>query len=152
MMTTRDRSAAEEITQDAFLRAHNNLHRYDTARPFYPWLATIAVRLAFNWTARTGARRSTIASGVDVDALPTADASPAQRVADEQQARALWAAVAELSPGERTAVLLFYKDELPVADIAGILGVSTGTVKTFLHRGRAHLRAQLGRQEKSDEL
>jgi RNA polymerase sigma-70 factor (ECF subfamily) len=51
--------------------------------------------------------------------------------------------VSNLPQGERTAILLFYKQERTVSEIAIILGVTDGTVKTFLHRGRSHLRALL---------
>ena len=49
MMMVRDPEGAEEVTQDAFIRAFTRLGHYDESRPFYPWLATIAVRLAQNW-------------------------------------------------------------------------------------------------------
>jgi DNA-directed RNA polymerase specialized sigma24 family protein len=45
--------------------------------------------------------------------------------------------------GQRTAVILYYRDELPVRDIAHALGVTTGTVKTLLFRARRHLRERL---------
>jgi RNA polymerase sigma-70 factor (ECF subfamily) len=57
--------------------------------------------------------------------------------------RALWAAVAALSSGERTSVLLYYRDDLPVGDIARALGVTAGTIKTLLFRARRHLRERL---------
>ena len=53
-MMTRDRAGAEEVTQDAFVRAYTHIDRYDQSRPFYPWLATIAVRLAQNWLRQHG--------------------------------------------------------------------------------------------------
>ena len=54
MMMVRDRSGAEEVTQDAFVRAFTHLAHYDERRPFYPWLASIAVRLAQNWLVARG--------------------------------------------------------------------------------------------------
>ena len=60
-MMTRDRSGAEEVAQDAFLRAYANLQTYDPQRPLYPWLATIAARLGINWVNRTGARQKRVA-------------------------------------------------------------------------------------------
>jgi RNA polymerase sigma-70 factor (ECF subfamily) len=48
LMVVRQPSDAEEITQDAFVRAYTVLDRYDDQRPFYPWLASIAIRLAQN--------------------------------------------------------------------------------------------------------
>lgn len=63
-------------------------------------------------------------------------------IANERDRR-LWQAVAALSSGERTAVILYYRDEMPVRDIAGALGVTTGTIKTLLFRARRHLRGRL---------
>ena len=45
LMMLRDHPSAEEVTQDTFMRAYLNLHKYDPLRPLYPWLATIAARL-----------------------------------------------------------------------------------------------------------
>ena len=62
LMMVRNPAGAEEVTQDAFVRAYTHLERYDDHRPFYPWLAAIAVRLAQNWLrqhARTTRREGT---------------------------------------------------------------------------------------------
>ena len=143
LMMTRDRGGAEEVTQDAFLRAHSNLRRYDQERPLYPWLATIAVRLASNWQ-RTAARHRRSDPDVDTEDLPAHnDASPIVELARHQAEHALWCHVSTLPKGERSAVLMFYKQDLTASEIAGILGVTNGTIKTFLHRGRMHLRTRL---------
>ena len=143
LMMTRDRGGAEEVTQDAFLRAHSNLRRYDQERPLYPWLAMIAVRLASNWQ-RTAARHRRGDPDVDTEALPAHnDTSPIVELARHQAEHAIWCHVATLPKGERSAVLMFYKQDLTVSEIAGILGVTNGTIKTFLHRGRMHLRTRL---------
>jgi RNA polymerase sigma-70 factor (ECF subfamily) len=143
LMMLRDRSGAEEVTQDTFMRAYSNLHKYDLQRPLYPWLATIAARLGINWINRAGARQSHRGSEVDIAEVPASTPHPADQVEQGQAQQQLWDKVASLPQGERTAVLLFYKQELQVTEIAAILGVTTGTVKTLLHRGRAHLKAQL---------
>jgi RNA polymerase sigma-70 factor (ECF subfamily) len=143
LMMVRDHSGAEEVTQDTFMRAYSNLHKYDVQRPFYPWLATIATRLGINWINRSGARQRSGETEFDVSELPASTPQPADQLVQHQVQQQLWDQVASLPQGERTAVLLFYKQELRVTDIAGILGVTTGTVKTLLHRGRAHLKTQL---------
>jgi RNA polymerase sigma-70 factor (ECF subfamily) len=63
-------------------------------------------------------------------------------IADERD-RQLWQAVAALSSGERTAVILYYRQNMTVDEIATAVGVSTGTVKTLLFRGRQKLRKEL---------
>ena len=54
LMMVRQPASAEEVTQDAFVRAYTHIDRYDDHQPFYPWLATIAVRLAQNWLRLNG--------------------------------------------------------------------------------------------------
>ncbi len=149
-MMIKDRSSAEEVAQDTFLRAFNNLTRFDQARPFYPWLASIAARLAINWLNRTGVTLSRLNSGSDPDAAPSDQSEPAEKLDSERAAVGLWQHVEQLPAGERAAVLMFYKQELTVAEIAEVLGVASGTIKTFLHRGRQHLKTRL--QQQGDAL
>jgi RNA polymerase sigma-70 factor (ECF subfamily) len=63
LMITGDAAGAEEITQDAFVRAFIHLDAYDERRPFYPWLSTIGVRLAQNWLVKRG--RLTMREGAE---------------------------------------------------------------------------------------
>ena len=143
VMMVREPAGAEEVTQNAFIRAYMHLDRYDESRPFYPWLASIAVRLAQNWLRHRG--RTVLREGTSLDVVSEpglTDNTLAALIADERSRR-LWQAVAALPSGERTAVFLYYRDEMAVADIAQALGVTTGTIKTFLFRARRHLRGLL---------
>ena len=68
LMMVRRPGAAEEVTQDAFVRAFMHIDQYDDERPFYPWLAAIAVRLSQNWLHR---HAQTVArEGTALDAVP----------------------------------------------------------------------------------
>ena len=143
LMVVRRPAAADEVTQDAFVRAYIHIDQYDEQRPFYPWLAAIAVRLSQNWLHRQ--TRITEREGMPLAHAPepSADAEALNSLVVNERDRAIWRAVAALSSGERTAVILYYRDELNVRDIANALGVTTGTVKTFLFRARRHLRERL---------
>ncbi len=154
LMMVRERGGAEEVTQDAFVRAYTHIDRYDATRPFYPWLATIAVRLAQNWLGHHG--RTMRLEGASLEAVkePGTSADSLTALIANERSRELWQAVSSLSPGERTALVLYYRDDLTVRDIARALGVTSGTIKTLLFRGRRHLRERLGtatvpRQESS---
>jgi RNA polymerase sigma-70 factor (ECF subfamily) len=143
LMMVREPGGAEEITQDAFVRAYSHLDRFDDQQPFYPWLAAIAVRLAQNWWGRHG--KTIRREGVSLDSAPepaSAAGALVALIADEGNRR-LWHAVARLPAAERTAVVLYYRDEMPVRDVARVLGVTIGTIKTLLFRARRHLRRQL---------
>ena len=144
-MMVRQPAAAEEVTQDAFVRAFTCLDRYDAGRPFYPWLAAIAVRLAQSWLRRHA--RVTAHEVTTLDEPPVPDhGAAADQLADlitDENDRRVWRAVSALSSGERTAVVLFYREGMKVREIAYALGVTGGTVKTLLFRARRRLRKRL---------
>lgn len=151
VMMTRDRSGAEEVTQDAFVRAFVHLDAYDERRPFYPWLATIAVRLAQNWLTR----RTRISRREGSQLQPAFDAAtetvdPLSTLIADESDRRLWQTVAALPYGERTTVVLYYRQDMTVRDIARAMGVTGGTVKTMLFRARHRLR-QTARDTRSGE-
>jgi RNA polymerase sigma-70 factor, ECF subfamily len=143
LMMVRQPAGAEEITQDAFVRAYTHIRQYDDHRPFYPWLASIAIRLAQNWLRRHG--RTVRREGTSLESAqePYATSSALTVLIANERSRRLWQAVAALPSGERTAVILYYRDEMAVRDIARALGVTTGTIKTLLFRARRHLRERL---------
>jgi RNA polymerase sigma-70 factor (ECF subfamily) len=143
MMMVRQPEGAEEVTQDAFVRAYAHLDHYDEQRPFYPWLASIAVRLAQNWLRRHGRTARREGASLETAQEPTVMPSALNELIAHEQTRDLWQAVAALSSGERTVVILFYRDAMAVRDIANALGVTTGTIKTLLFRARRHLRVRL---------
>ena len=127
-------AVAEEVVQEAFCTA---LERWSavcrTERPG-AWVQVVALRLAVK---QEGRRRkgSALVPGWSVGRL--------LRAADVDLERA----IAELSPGQRSAVVLHHVLDLPVGEVAEVLGVSPGTVKTQLHRGRARLAELLGEPE-----
>jgi RNA polymerase sigma-70 factor, ECF subfamily len=144
LMMTRDASGAEDVTQDAFLRAFVHLESYDARRPFYPWLSTIAVRTAQNWLVRRARTHSR--EGTELESAPGAAAvtpDPLNELIADETDRALWRTVSRLPSGERTAVILHYRQGMSVAEIGSALGVTTGTVKTQLFRARRTLRVTL---------
>lgn len=147
LMMTRDPAGAEEIAQDAFVRAFRYLDVYDAQRPFYPWLSTIAVRLAQNWLVRRTRVRQREGTALHPEHDAPAAADPLGDLITDESDRRLWGLVAALPSGERTAVILFYRQEMGVREIARALGISTGTIKTLLFRARRRLRHALADTE-----
>ena len=143
LMMVRRPTAADDVTQDAFVRAYMHIDQYDEGRAFYPWLAAIAVRLSQNWLHRQA--RTTGREGVALEDAPepASDAQALDSLIASERDQEIWRAVAALPSGERTAVILYYREEMPVRDIAQALGVTIGTVKTLLFRARRHLRVRL---------
>lgn len=140
VMMLRNHHAAEEVAQETFIRAFTQMDLYDPKRPFYPWLATIAVRLTQNWQKRQSLKQKREDSLDEKGNDPVSRDAPLDSMVDKEVANQLWKTVATLPMGERTAIFLFYRQELKVDQIAQVLGVTSGTVKTMLFRARKKLR------------
>jgi RNA polymerase sigma-70 factor (ECF subfamily) len=125
------------------VRAYTHIGQYDAHRPLYPWLAAVAVRLAQNWLRQHGRTVHREGTVLEEAREPAAPGGALKAMIVNERSRQLWEEVAALSSGERTALTLFYHDDMSVSDIARALGVTNGTVKTLLFRARRHLRERL---------
>ena len=143
LMMVRQPADAEELAQDAFVRAYLQLARYDDQRPFYPWLVCIAVRLAQNWLVRHGRTSRREGTALEDVQEPSVRANALTALISDERSRGLWRTVASLPSGQRTAVFLFYREGMAVGDIARALGVTAGTIKRLLFRARQKLRTRL---------
>lgn len=144
LMMVRDPAAAEEVAQDAFVRAYTRLDLYDENRPFYPWLAAITVRLAQNWLQRHTRVQQVEGVPLGPEMEPVSPANPLRDLITDEDDQQLWRSVAALPSGQRTAVYLHYRQDMKVRDVAQALGVTSGTVKTLLFRARRNLRQSSG--------
>jgi len=132
---------AEDLAQDTFLRAYENLHRYDRRRPFSAWLFTIARRANINHHRRVRPESDTAA----LDALVAATPVPLDVLVAAEDRRRLWdMAAAVLSEEQLTALWLRYAEEMPIDGIAMVLERSLGSVKIMLFRARKRLLPLLG--------
>jgi RNA polymerase sigma-70 factor (ECF subfamily) len=112
-----------------------------------PWLAKIAYRLAqqrWRSAARGAKHRGELAEAVQRRNCATA--TPLDGLIQQEQSDLLWRAVYNLPMTQRTAVVLYYRERLPLKQIADVMGVMSGTVKTHLFRARTQLRADLPAQ------
>jgi RNA polymerase sigma-70 factor (ECF subfamily) len=132
-----DRALAEDAAQDAVERAFGALERFDESRPFGPWLKRIAVNLAIDHLRRN--RRTTLE-----DDFATLTAWSFGEAADEDvELLAVAEAVAQLGMAKRMVIVLRYWLDLPLEEIAGVLGLPVGTVSSRLHRAVADLQSAL---------
>ncbi len=131
----------EDLAQEVFLRAFRALPRFEPAGAarLSTWLLTIASRLVID--ARRKRRVPTI--GLEATSPAAAAGTPETERQRQELGRALEAAAAELSPEQRDAFVLAELHDLPMSEIAVILGVPENTVKTRLFRARAQLRTRL---------
>jgi RNA polymerase sigma-70 factor (ECF subfamily) len=141
----RDRSRAEDMAQDAFLRAYRGLRGWRQDAAFSTWLFALATNLYRSQLRRIPAR----ARPLDEVAEPRAPFIGAE---DETRERAVRDAVRTLPAKYRETVTLFYFHENDVAQAARSLGVAEGTVKARLNRGREMLRGKLLRLLKELDL
>ncbi|HRX85488.1 MAG TPA: sigma-70 family RNA polymerase sigma factor [Phycisphaerae bacterium] len=139
----RNHHDAEEVCQDAFLKAFAALDTFDPTYRFSTWLFTIAYRVTLNVMRR---RRGT-ATDIDLGLFADSGAGVEEQAVNSEEARRLkqsvWSAVDRLSPPQRAAVLLFYQQEQSCQDIAAVLDIPVATVKSHLHRARARLKEWL---------
>jgi RNA polymerase sigma-70 factor (ECF subfamily) len=135
------RQLAEDLTQEAFLRAFRSLPRFDPrgAAPLSSWLLRIAARTAIDELRR---RRPT-ASAIDEVDLADRAARPDEVAQWASTARAVREAVDRLSPEVRAAFVLRAYHELSYPEIADALEIDLGTVKSRLFRARQALAERL---------
>ena len=140
----RDRDLADDWAQEAFVRAFEQLRRYDATRPFAPWLVTVATNTFLNqWRRRTPATIS-LDAGAEDDEPPLQVADGGRSAHELLEKRELQGmvqeAIARLPEKYRMVILLRHLEELEYEEIASAMQLPLGTVKTFLHRGREKLR------------
>ena len=133
-----DQSDAEDIAQEAFVRAWSALDRFDNARPLRPWLLQITTNLARN--KRRSAGRYLNALRRFVTRTPVFHHIDTVHDGHVQDAQTLWQAIRRLSVTDQEALYMRYFLELSEAEMAEALGVAPGTVKSRLHRAMERLR------------
>lgn len=129
---------AEDVAQEAFIRAFRSLDQFDTDRPFRPWLLAITKNLAYN--RHRSARRYLDAVRRLVQAAPEPVVEPASEQPRPYQAELLRQAVRRLKSIDQEVIYLRYFLELSVEETAETLEVAPGTVKSRLHRALNRLR------------
>ena len=142
-----DRSDAEELVQDTFVRAYRAMDGYPTARirelRLRGWLTTILLN--------AGRNRSRVHRVSTVELVFEPGSEPAADPLTRRDERETWARLlAGLTPAQRTAVVLRHVDGLSYAEIAEAVGRPEGTVKAHVHRGLAALRTALVAAERRE--
>jgi len=140
-----DPDQASDAVQEAFFSAYRNLHGF-RGGSVKSWLSRIAVNAAMD-TQRARKRRPVQpypALEDDTWQPPAgAEADPVQTTLDTERSRALADALSQITTDQRTAIILFDIEGYDYSEIADMTGVSLGTVKSRIHRGRLALRGLL---------
>ncbi|MEU4776441.1 RNA polymerase sigma factor SigM [Micromonospora sp. NPDC023633] len=145
LRTLGDREEAADALQDALLSAHRAAGRFRGDSAVTTWLHRIVVNACLDRIRRRQAHPTVpLPDGVRDTDSGTGGVEPAAPVQDHDTALVVRQALAELPPEQRAALILVDVQGYPVAEVARILGVAEGTVKSRCARGRARLATQLG--------
>ncbi len=149
----RDREEAEDLAQETFVRVFNNIGRYDSQWKFSSWIFKIANNLAIDALRRRklktvsidGAPDALTADETEASSIQLAseDPDPEERLEAAELGDEIEQAIGELRPEYRTAILLRHVEGRPYEEIAQIMEIPLGTVKTYIHRARGELREAL---------
>jgi RNA polymerase sigma-70 factor (ECF subfamily) len=133
----RHRQDAEDMAQETFVRAVRSLVQWDRRREFLPWLLAIAANRCRTLLSRRTRRPAT--TGL-AELLPDTSASedPAEQLAEELQL-----ALGTVREEYRRAFLLFHQSKLSYAEISETMKRPQGTIKTWVHRARRELIAEM---------
>jgi RNA polymerase sigma-70 factor (ECF subfamily) len=138
---TGDRTTAEDLCQDSFLKVLKGLHSFRFQSSFKTWIFRIAHNTATDFL-RGRRPESEHDDGTALEEIPAypGAADPIRAIEESQIRNALHRSVQALPRYQREVIHLFYWDELSVDEISKAMGMPEGTVKTHLFRGRHALR------------
>jgi RNA polymerase sigma-70 factor (ECF subfamily) len=156
LRVTRNESAAEDVAQDAFVRAYRALSRYPSERlramRLRPWLARITLNTARNEVRKRrteAAHEATEPLDDAAERVPAGSDGPV-RLVERNEERRMWARLLSGLPDRyRLAVALRYIDDLSYPELAEALGRPLGSVKSDVHRGTALLRAAYDAEQRA---
>ena len=145
-----NKQEAEDIAQEAFVRAYINIHTFDQKRNFSTWLFRIATNLCIDRIRKKKPDYYLDANVPGTEGLnmysqiAAAGELPEEEVERMETQERIQYEIGQLSDKYRSVIILRYIEELPLQEISDILELPLGTVKTRVHRGRAALRKQMG--------
>jgi RNA polymerase sigma-70 factor (ECF subfamily) len=129
-----DPADADDVAQEAFIRAYHALDRFDTSRAVRPWLLSIAANLARNRLRSLGRYFAALGRFARGEELAAHDE------AADGESGLLWQAIRRLSQSDQEIIYLRYFLEMPESETAEALRVAAGTVKSRTHRALGRLR------------
>jgi RNA polymerase sigma-70 factor, ECF subfamily len=149
----RDREKAEDLAQDTFIKVLNAIDRYDPSYKFSSWIFKIAHNTSLDHLRKKepetlsidGSPHARTAAETEASTLTPVSTgqTPEEYTANRELGSEIEQAIAVLRPEYRTAIMLCHVEGRPYEEIAEIMEVPLGTVKTYIHRGRNELKKQL---------
>jgi RNA polymerase sigma-70 factor, ECF subfamily len=149
-MVLRDPEEADNLTQECFLRAYQNLSSFRGESSLETWLLRIAANLVRDHVRSRKASFWKRLLGLDGDGddgaaqhVPSGQASPEQLLLAREDVRAVWEVASQLSQQQRAVFVLRFVEEMELNEIASVLGLQVGSVKTHLFRAVQAVRTKL---------
>jgi RNA polymerase sigma-70 factor (ECF subfamily) len=149
----RDREQSEDLAQETFVRVFNNIGRYDPKYKFSSWIFKIATNLTIDHIRKKevatvsidGSRYAVTADEIEASTITVAsgDENPEELLEAKELGESIEQAIGALRAEYRTAILLRHVEGREYQEIADIMSLPLGTVKTFIHRARHELREKL---------
>lgn len=150
-LITGDRGLAEEVVQEAFLRAYRSIGTFDANRPFEPWFLRSVVNASVGRAKKAGREVALETPGAEqaVHRMAAQIDSPHAQVEAAEAEKAVREALDSLSPRQRAVIVQRYFLGMSEAEMASESGAAAGTIKWLLNAARRRLRGVLA--ERSDE-
>jgi RNA polymerase sigma-70 factor (ECF subfamily) len=131
---------AADLAQDAFIKAYEQLYRFREGKKFFPWLYTIALNHTRNFLRKNKTTRTVAIEDCELHTNSDHVAQEEDRMCAQLDSQRIQGALARLPWEYREAVILRYREELPMEDIATALSISLSGAKMRVHRGLKKLR------------
>lgn len=151
----RDTEDARDVSQEAFVRLYRTAGSFRGRSRFSTWFYRLLVNLCLDQRRKQRGWREMIGLGgrsdddgpsaLDRVASPAVD--PVETLGRERQLARVWDAAAALSPQQRAVLTLHIQDELPMSEVATVMGCAEATARVHLHRALAALRGLVGKEE-----
>lgn len=149
----RDREQAEDLAQETFVRVFNHIDRYDPKFKFSSWIFKIATNLTIDAMRKKepvtvsidGSRYAESSDEIEATTITveSGDENPEELLEAKELGEEIEQAIGRLRPEYRTAILLRHVEGREYQEIADIMALPLGTVKTYIHRGRNELKNAL---------
>ncbi|WP_375504696.1 SigE family RNA polymerase sigma factor [uncultured Jatrophihabitans sp.] len=140
-LLTGDGELARDLVQDVMLKVHSRWDEISIARQPHAYVRAMITNAHLSWRRRWSVRNVVLGHRVAIDALSVAD-----HAAELSERAAMWSALAVLPRQQRAAIVLRFYEGLNDSEAADALGCSAGTVRGYISRALATLRAQLDEQ------
>jgi len=138
-----NRADAEDVVQNTFVKAATRLDQLLDGSRARAWLLQIAYRESITVLRK---RRETPTDPASLPDTPSAERGPAEAVVASDLARTIASAFERMNPDERMAVVLRDVEELPIRDVADVIGIGVSAAKMRVSRGRESLRKMLEKE------